>query len=152
MKRILDRYIFREIAMTWLGVTMILMMILLTNLAAVISPWILRYAVDDLTIEISQSKLAFYSLLIVAASLTEGVFRFLMRRIMIGVSRLIEYDLRNDLFHHLQRLSPGFYQKNSTGDLMARATNDLSAVRSVLGPGIMYSLNTLFTTILTVRS
>ena len=69
----------------------------------------------------------------------EGGFRFLMRRILIGVSRKIEFDLRNDLFRHLQSLTLGFFQSHPTGDLMARATNDLSAVRSVLGPGIMYS-------------
>ena len=72
-----------------------------------------------------------------------------MRHILIGVSRKIEYDLRNDLFAHLQSLSPSFYERNPTGDIMARATNDLSAVRMVLGPGIMYSMNTLFTAILT---
>jgi ATP-binding cassette subfamily B protein len=88
--------------------------------------------------------------MIIAANLIEGAFRFLMRRILIGTSRLIEFDLRNDLFGHLQKLSARFYQRQSTGDLMARATNDLSAVRSVLGPGIMYSLNTVFTTVFTV--
>lgn len=125
-------------------------MVLLTNVAAVTSPWILRYAIDDLTVTVSRDKLLFYGALIVAVSLVEGVFRFLMRRILIGVSRYVEYDLRNDLFGHLQKLSAGFYQRHPTGDLMARATNDLSAVRSVLGPGIMYSVNTLFTTVLTV--
>jgi ATP-binding cassette subfamily B protein len=126
-------------------------MVLLTNVAAVISPWILRNAVDYLQSgEISASQIASFAGMIVLVSLIEGYFRFLMRRILIGVSRLIEYDLRNDLFAHLQLMSSRFYQQHSTGDLMARATNDLAAVRSVVGPGIMYSINTAFTTLFTV--
>lgn len=125
-------------------------MVLLTNVVAVISPWILRNAIDDLYQEISRDILLYYALLMIAASVLEGMFRFLMRRILIGVSRKIEYDLRNDLFAHLQSLSPSFYQRNPTGDIMSRATNDLSAVRMVLGPGIMYSINTVFTAVLTI--
>ncbi len=124
--------------------------VLATNLAAVVSPWILRGAVDDLNLGLSRQKLLLYAVLIVGVAVVEGVFRYLMRRILIGISRLIEYDLRDRLFAHLQTLSPGFYQRNPTGDLMARATNDLSAVRMVLGPGIMYTVNTVFTTALTV--
>lgn len=125
-------------------------MVLLTNIVAVVSPWILRNAIDRLYLEFSRDILLFYAELLIAASVIEGLFRFLMRRILIGVSRNIEYDLRNDLFSHLQSLSPSFYQRNPTGDIMSRATNDLSAVRMVLGPGIMYSINTLFTAVLTV--
>jgi len=125
-------------------------MVLLTNVVAVTFPWILRNAIDHLYQEISRDILLYYALLMIAASILEGMFRFLMRRILIGVSRKIEYDLRNDLFAHLQSLSPSFYQRNPTGDLMSRATNDLSAVRMVLGPGIMYSINTIFTAILTI--
>ncbi|MCH6568917.1 MAG: ABC transporter ATP-binding protein [Acidobacteria bacterium] len=125
-------------------------MVLLTNIVAVVSPWILRNAIDRLYLEISRDILLYYAALLIAASVVEGLFRFLMRRILIGVSRNIEYDLRNDLFSHLQSLSPSFYQRNPTGDIMSRATNDLSAVRMVLGPGIMYSINTLFTAVLTI--
>ena len=125
-------------------------MVLLTNLAAVVSPWLLRNAIDQLHQEINRDLLLYYPLLLVGASLIEGAFQFFMRRTLIGVSRNIEYDLRNDLFAHLQLLSPRFYQENPTGDLMSRATNDLGAVRMVLGPGIMYSLNTIFTALLTV--
>ncbi len=125
-------------------------MVLLTNIVAVVSPWILRNAIDRLYLEISRDILLYYASLLIAASAVEGLFRFLMRRILIGVSRNIEYDLRNDLFSHLQSLSPSFYQRNPTGDIMSRATNDLSAVRMVLGPGIMYSINTLFTAVLTI--
>ena len=125
-------------------------MVLLTNIVAVVSPWILRNAIDRLYLELSRDILLYYAALLIAASVVEGLFRFLMRRILIGVSRNIEYDLRNDLFSHLQSLSPSFYQRNPTGDIMSRATNDLSAVRMVLGPGIMYSINTLFTAVLTI--
>ncbi len=125
-------------------------MVLLTNVAAVISPWILRAAIDDLTLQVSHQKLLLYSGVLLFFSALEGSFRFLMRRILIGLSRRVEFDLRNDLYAHLQRLSPSFYTTYSTGDLMARSSSDMSAVRSVLGPGIMYSLNTLFTAILTV--
>ena len=125
-------------------------MVLLTNIVAVVSPWILRNAIDRLYLEISRDILLYYAVLLIAASVVEGVFRFLMRRFLIGVSRNIEYDLRNNLFSHLQSLSPSFYQRNPTGDIMSRATNDLSAVRMVLGPGIMYSINTVFTAVLTI--
>ena len=125
-------------------------MVLLTNTAAVISPWILRHAIDQLYLEVSRDILLYYSLLIIGIRLVEGVFRYWMRRILIGVSRKIEFDLRNDLFSHLQSLSPSYYQRNPTGDLMSKAINDLNAVRMVLGPGIMYSMNTLFTSALTV--
>ncbi len=80
----------------------------------------------------------------------QGIFRFLMRQTIIVGSRLIENDFRNDLFGHLQKMSATFFQNMPTGDVMSRMTNDLSAVRSVLGPGIMYSANTIFTLIFVV--
>lgn len=126
------------------------LMVLLTNAVAVVSPWLLKGAIDDLTLSVSHRKILIYASLLLALSLVEGIFRFLMRRILIGVSRFVEYDLRNDLYSHLQKLTPSFYARYSTGDLMARSSSDLSAVRSVAGPGIMYSLNTIFTAILTV--
>ena len=84
-----------------------------------------------------------YVLLILLYAVIQGVFRFLMRNTMIGISRKIEYEIRNDFFRHLQTLEQSFYDTNRTGDLMSRATNDLNAVRMVLGPGIMYSFNTV---------
>ncbi len=117
--------------------------IVLTNTIALIQPWILKHVIDSLRTELSPRKLAIYAVLIVSFSLLEGIFRYLMRRIMIGISRYVEYDLRNDFFTHLEQLPLSFYQKIKTGDLMSRAVNDLSAVRMVLGPGIMYSLNTI---------
>lgn len=120
--------------------------VFLTNLAGVAIPWVLREATNAIERgQFTGSQLSRYALLILGLSLTEGLFRFLMRRVMIGASRLIEYDLRNDLFQHLERMAKPFYHRFPTGDLMARATNDLSAVRMVLGPGIMYSVNTFFT-------
>jgi ATP-binding cassette subfamily B multidrug efflux pump len=115
----------------------------LSNLAAIVSPRLLKHAIDSLGKSLSEEKLVFYSLMIVLFAVLEGLFLFLMRKIMIGVSRYIEYDLRNDLFAHLLALSRRYYQDHKTGDIMSRATNDLSAVRMLLGPGIMYSVNTI---------
>ncbi len=82
--------------------------------------------------------------------MAKGIFQFLTRWIVIGISRDIEFDLRNDLFAHLESLSYSYYQRNRTGDIMARATNDLNAVRNLLGPAIMYSANTIVFTALAV--
>ena len=87
-------------------------------------------------------KLLIWALLLVAVIAAKGIFQFLTRWIVIGISRDIEFDLRNDLFRHLERLSYSYYQRTRTGDIMARATNDLNAVRMLLGPAIMYSANT----------
>ncbi len=123
-------------------------MVILTVITSMISPWVLKYVVDDLRLALAKEKLPFYAALILGISLVEGIFRFFMRRILIGVSRQIEYDLRNDFLAHLQRMSLSFFQAHNTGDIMSRATNDLNAVRSVLGPGIMYSMNTVTTIII----
>jgi len=105
---------------------------------------VLRHAVDDLTSQISQSKLLEYAGLLISIALVQGVFLFTQRRLLINMSRHIEYDLRNDFYEHLQKLPFEFYQTHRTGDLMARATNDLSAVRMIVGPALMYSMNTVF--------
>ena len=118
--------------------------VLLTNGIAVRYPLVLRRATDDLVhTGVTSNKLLFYASLIIAVFVAKGVFQFLTRWIVIGISRDIEFDLRNDLFAHLERLSYSFYQRNRTGDIMAKATNDLSAVRNLLGPAIMYSANTI---------
>src|SRR6185369_793006 len=80
-----------------------------------------------------------YAAALIGLALMKGFFQFWMRVIIIGVSRDVEYDLRNDLFAHLVSLSPDYYQRTRTGDIMARATNDLNAVRMMLGPGVMRS-------------
>jgi ATP-binding cassette subfamily B protein len=122
-------------------------MVLCTIVASMITPWVLKYVVDDIQAAFAPEKLPRYAAFILGLSAIEGFFRFWMRKILIGVSRDIEYDLRNDFFAHLQRLSLSFFQSNSTGDVMSRATNDLNAVRSVLGPGIMYSVTTVVTVV-----
>ncbi len=117
--------------------------VLFNNGIWILFPQVLRRAVNGLNAGITRQKLITYSLLIVAIALSKGIFQFLTRYVVIGISRDIEFDLRNDLFAHLERLSYSYYQRNRTGDIMARATNDLNAVRMLLGPAIMYSANTL---------
>src|SRR6185503_12605725 len=109
------------------------------------APLVLRAAVDDLTTGVTRAKLALYGGTLLGIGLVGGVFRFWTRRILIGASRDIEYDLRNDFFAHLQSLPLSYFQRHRTGDLMSRATNDLNAVRMMIGPSIMYSANTLLT-------
>src|SRR5438045_6204802 len=96
---------------------------------------------------VTRHKLATYALLLLAVAAAKGIFQFLTRWVVIGISREVEFDLRNDLFKHLEGLSYSFYQRTRTGDVMARATNDLNAVRMLLGPAIMYSANTLVFTV-----
>jgi len=98
----------------------------------------------------SRHALGVYCAILVVAMLIKGFFSFWTRWILIGVSREIEYDLRNDLLARLLRLDPEFYVRNRTGDLMSRTTNDLNAVRMVLGPGIMYSATTIATMVLAI--
>ena len=110
---------------------------------ALTAPLVLRRAIDDLTLGVTSQKLAFYGGLLLAIGVAGGVFRFLMRRILIGVSRHIEYDIRNDFFAKLQTLPLRYFQSHRTGDLMSRATNDLNAVRMMIGPAVMYSASTV---------
>jgi len=117
--------------------------VLFNNGVWVLFPQVIRRAINDLNSGVTRQKLLTYSLLIIAIALFKGIFQFLTRFVVIGISRDIEFDLRNDLFAHLERLSYSYYQRNRTGDIMARATNDLNAVRMLLGPAIMYSANTL---------
>ena len=101
------------------------------------------YAMDDIKKGVTRDKLVFYSLVLITIAVAKGIFQFLTRWKLIGISREIEFDLRNDLFKHLEGLSYSYYQRTRTGDIMARATNDLNAVRMLLGPAIMYSANTI---------
>src|SRR5215813_7325968 len=113
----------------------------------ILFPQVIRHAVDDLRIGVTRQKLFTYALMLLAVAGTKAIFQFLTRWISIGISREIEFDLRNDLFRHLEKLSYSFYQRTRTGDIMARATNDLNAVRMLLGPAIMYSANTIVFTV-----
>jgi ATP-binding cassette, subfamily B, multidrug efflux pump len=120
-----------------------LVCVILTTAFQLLSPWILKYAIDDLNQAVTERKLVVYAGLLLGVSLVRGLFLFLMRRIIIGASRDIEYDIRNDFFARLEQQPLAYYQERRTGDLMSRATNDLNAVRMMIGPAIMYSANTL---------
>jgi len=112
-----------------------------SNLAGILPPIAVRNTIDYLQKDVRLSHLLELTALIILFTALSGIFRFLMRRTVIVVSRLIENDLRNDLFAKLQSLDYTFFQNNPTGDLMSRLTNDLNAIRSVLGPGLMYTVN-----------
>src|SRR5689334_5676950 len=118
--------------------------VFMTNVFKLVTPDFVRRATDVIKEQGVNANLLQYGALIVLATLIQGVFLFTQRRLLINMSRHIEFDLRNDFYEHLQRLPFAFYQTHRTGDLMARATNDLSAVRMIVGPGLMYSLNTVF--------
>jgi ATP-binding cassette, subfamily B, multidrug efflux pump len=119
--------------------------VVLTTSVRLTSPRVLQYAIDDLTIGVTVRKLAGWGSLLLVIGVFSGVFRFLMRRVLTGVSRDIEYDMRNDFFAHLQTLPAQYFQANRTGDLMSRATNDLNAVRMMIGPSVMYTADTTLT-------
>jgi len=121
--------------------------VFLNNGIWILFPQVIRRAIDALNAGVTHQKLVTYAGLLLAVVFVKGIFQFLTRWVVIGISRDIEFDLRNDLFTHLESLSHSFYQKTRTGDVMARATNDLNAVRMLLGPGIMYTANTLVFTV-----
>ncbi|HCA79729.1 MAG TPA: ABC transporter ATP-binding protein [Bacteroidetes bacterium] len=121
-----------------------------SNLFTVVQPMFLGFAIDELKTGIEShavvaGDLLMWAAIIVSFSVVAGVFTFLTRQTIIVVSRLIEFDLRNDFLAHMQRLSYSYYQNTPTGDLMAHATNDIAAVRNVVGPGVMYPTDTLMT-------
>jgi len=115
----------------------------LANAIWVQFPRVIGAAVDDLTIRVTWNKIFAYAGLLMAVTVAHGILLFLMRWIIIGISRDIEFDLRNDLFRQLEKQSASYYQEHRTGDIMARMTNDLNAVRMLLGPAIMYTANTV---------
>lgn len=121
-----------------------------SNLFTVAQPMFIGRAIDALetglrTRSLDADGLLFYASLVVIFSLVAGTFTFLTRQTIIVVSRRIEYDMRNDFLAHIQTLSLSYFQNTPTGDLMAHATNDISAVRNSLGPGIMYPTDTFMT-------
>jgi ATP-binding cassette subfamily B multidrug efflux pump len=123
--------------------------ILASVIVALLIPLIVGHAVDDLQhTGVTWGRLTRYSLIILGVSLVSGTFLFLQRRILIGMSRHVEYDLRRDFYAHLIDQPLSFFQEHRTGDLMARATNDLAAVRQLAGPMIMYTLQTIFVVII----
>lgn len=119
-----------------------LALVVVSNVFTIAGPYILKLAIDALTVRLSGERIVLYALLLVAAAILAGVTRYGMRELMNGISRRVEADIRNDLLAHLLRLPAEFYDRWRTGDLMSRATNDVLAVRQVAGPAIMYLVNT----------
>ena len=127
--------------------------LVLATAIQLLTPWVLKLAIDNLTGQLNPvlaGGVGRYAVLIIGIAIAGGICRFWMRRIIIGVSREIERDLRNDFFGHLQRLPLSYFQAHRTGDLMSRATNDLAAVRMMVGPAVMYSVTTSITFIVSV--
>src|SRR5262245_23153100 len=122
-----------------------LLCVVVTTAITLAAPRVLWLAIDDLTSGVTRAKLVAYGSLLLAIGIVGGIFRFLMRRILIGASRDMAYDMRNGFFSHLQTLPAAYFQSHPTGDLMSRATNDLNAVRMMIGPSVMYSSSTLLT-------
>jgi ATP-binding cassette subfamily B protein len=117
------------------------------NAVWVLFPQVIKMAIDKMQHGVTREKILFFAGLLVLVALVKGVFLYSQRWILIGISREIEFDLRNDLFKKLEVQDADFYQRYRTGDIMARLTNDLNAVRMLLGPALMYSANTIFFTV-----
>lgn len=160
----LNHYFYRYKGYLLLG----FLFVILSNLFAVLPPQAIRYAFDLVRENIAyyqllsgfslqshyysvfSSAILLFGITVLTLALLRGVFMFLMRQTIIVTSRYIEYDLRNDIYDHYQRLSAAFYKRNRTGDLMARATEDVNRVRMYLGPAIMYTVNMAATMIITI--
>ena len=119
--------------------------VLLSTGISLLAPSVVGRAIDDLKRAVSAAAVLRFAGLILLIAAVSGIFLFFQRKILIGVSRDMEFDIRNDFFAHLTELPLEFYRGHRTGDLMSRAVNDLTAVRMMLGPGLMQSLNTLVT-------
>jgi len=113
------------------------------NVVRVILPLIVGHAIDDMKHGVTEAKIVHHAVRLLLVAAFSAVFLYITRQVIIGASREIEFDLRNDMFANLERQSAGFYHTHRTGDIMARTTNDLNAVRQLLGPAIMYSANCL---------
>ncbi len=151
----LNKYLFKYRVRLLLGI----IFVTLSNLFAVYTAPLVRYAVDFIkeatekgkfTAEHINEQLLYYGLLILGTALLNGLFMFFMRQTIIVMSRLIEYDLKNEIYEHYQKLDLAFYKRNSTGDLMNRISEDVSRVRMYIGPAIMYITNTVGTFVITI--
>src|SRR5450759_2727372 len=127
----------------WIPFTAGLLIVLASSAITSVIPWVLRRAIDAIGAGAPMSTIWKLSGIIVLAAIVGGAFRYGMRELMNGVSRWMEYDLRNDLFKHLETLDAAYFAQTRTGDIMARLTNDLSAVRMAVGPAVMYLANTI---------
>jgi len=134
----------------WVKLVLGCLCVLFTAIVGLLSPMIIRLTIDDLQLQITQKKLITYGLLILGVATLRGLFLFSQRWILVVMSRDVENDLRNDYYEHLQKLPLDFFQQNRVGDLMARATNDLNAVRMLVGPAIMYFLNTIVVSLVAI--
>src|SRR5258708_23143191 len=128
-----------------------LVCVVITTAFQLLGPWIFKYAIDDLHQGVTQRKLLLYAGLLLGTSLVRGIFLFLMRRIIIGASRDIDYDIRNDFFARLEEQPLAYYQERRTGDLMSRATNGLNAVRMLIGPAVMYASSPVLRLVLAIH-
>lgn len=133
----------KYLARYWGWFALSVLCILLLNVAKLAMPFVLGQAVDDLRTEITEAKLLQYSAALIVVALVQGIFLFLEHLLFVHVSRSYEYRMRNDYYEHLQTLPVEFYQNHRTGDLMARAINDLNMVRGQASYAIMYTVNTL---------
>src|ERR1700754_3827457 len=122
----------------WGGIALIIY-----NVSKALVPIVVGGAIDDLRLHLSTAVIARSAAKLLSIAIVSGIFLYITRQVIIGASREIEFDLRNDLFSHLETQPQSFFQQHRTGDIMARSTNDLSAVRQLLGPAIMYSANTI---------
>jgi ATP-binding cassette subfamily B protein len=130
------------LSLAWGGVATVLYCVIKVSI-----PLVIGHAVDDMQHGLTEQKVMFHGLRLLGIAALSAVFLYTTRQVIIGVSREIEFDLRNDLFANLERQPASFFHTHRTGDIMARTTNDLSAVRQLLGPAIMYSANTLVFTL-----
>ena len=121
-----------------------LVVVIVSAAVGSVPPWLLRSAIDGIRAGVPLSRVALLAGAIVGLAMVAGLGHYWMRELLNGLSRRIEYDLRNDLFRHLTALDATYYGRNRTGDLMARLTNDISAVRMASGPAVMYLANTVF--------
>jgi ATP-binding cassette subfamily B protein len=124
--------------LAWGGVAVVLY-----NVVKVLIPVVIGHAIDDMQHGITEQKILFHAARLLLIAALSAIFLYICRQVIIGASREIEFDLRNDIFANLERQSPSYYHTHRTGDIMARTTNDLNAVRMLLGPAIMYSANTI---------
>ena len=127
----------------WITFSFGLLIVVASGALTSVIPWLLRRAIDAISAGAPMRTIWQLSGLIVLAAIVGGAFRYGMRELMNGVSRWIEYDLRNDLFTHLETLDAAYFAQTRTGDIMARLTNDLGAVRTAVGPAVMYLANTI---------
>ena len=118
--------------------------ILISLLFGLLVPYLVGKAIDDFAAGVTWEKAVYYPLVILGASLMSGIFLFLQRRLLINTSRHIEFDMRNDFYAALVHQPLEFFHNNRIGDLMARATNDLAAIRQIVGPMILYSFQAIF--------